>query len=189
MKKILFFLTAVVFSAIAIVTVKPYIDEYKQKQQYEFNLDTIDGPIQLSSFKGKTVAIFFGYTYCPDVCPTALAMLGEGLKGLSKEELEDFNGIFISVDPNRDTLKNLKDYAQYFHPSFIGATSNEKNILEVTKNYGTYFQKEYLPNTKEGYSVSHTSSIYIFDKQGKLSSKLEHFIMPSDITKALKKAL
>lgn len=189
MKKILFFLTAIVFTVITIVVSKPYIEDYKEKQKYQFTLDTIDGPIESSDFSGKTVAIFFGYTFCPDVCPTSLAMLSEGLKGLSKEELEGFDGIFISVDPARDTLKNLKEYAKYFHPNFIGATSNEKNILEITNNFGTFFKKEYLPDSKIGYSVSHTSYIYIFDKKGNLSSKLEHFVMPSDITKALKKAL
>lgn len=189
MKKILFLITALVIAVVSIVVAKPYIDEYNEKQKYEFTLDTIDGPIKLSDFKGKAVAIFFGYTFCPDVCPTALSMMGESLKNLNKEELEDFKGIFISVDPARDTLKNLKDYALYFHPNFIGATSSDENILEITKNYGTFFQKEVLPNSAMGYSVSHTSYIYIFDKEGNLSSKLEHFIKPSDITKALKKAL
>ncbi len=152
-------------------------------------MNTIDGEIKLSDFKGKTVALYFGYMYCPDVCPTSLSMLGEGLKGLSKEELDGFTGVFISVDPARDTLKNLKAYAEYFHPNFVGATSDDKNILKITKNYGTFFQKEVLPDSAMGYSVSHTSYIYIFDKEGNLSTKLEHFVKPSDITKALKKAL
>ena len=189
MKKILFLITAVVIAVVSVVVAKPYVDAYKEKQKYEFTLDTIDGPIKLSDFKGKAVAIFFGYTYCPDVCPTALSMMGESLKKLDKKELEDFKGIFISVDPARDSLKNLKEYAMYFHPNFIGATSSDEMILEVTKNYGTYFQKENLPNSEMGYSVSHTSYIYIFDKEGNLSSKLEHFVTPSVITKALKKAL
>ncbi len=189
MKKILFLITVIVIAVINIVLLKPYIDEYNEKQKYEFTLDTIDGPIKLSDFEGKAVAIFFGYTYCPDVCPTALGMMADSLKKLSKEELDNFRGIFISVDPARDTLKNLKEYAFYFHPNFIGATSNDENILDITKRYGTFFQKEELPNSEMGYSVSHTSYIYIFDKDGNLSSKLEHFVKPSDITKALKKAL
>ncbi len=189
MKKIFFLITALVISAVCIVLTKPYIDKYKEKQKYEFAVDTIDGKIKLSDFKGKTVAIYFGYMYCPDVCPTSLSMLGEGLKGLTKEELKGFKGVFISVDPARDTLKNLKEYAEYFHPNFVGATSNEENILEITKNYGTFFKKEELPDSDMSYSVSHTSYIYIFDKEGNLSSKLEHFVKPSDITKALKKAL
>lgn len=189
MNKILFFITAVVLSIITIVISKPYLDSHKEQQKYQFRLNTIDGPIKLSDFKGKTVAVFFGYTFCPDVCPTALSMLSESLNGLNKKELDTFKGIFVSVDPDRDTLKNLKDYALYFHKNFIGATSHIDNILEITKNYGTYFQKEYLPNSKMGYSVSHTSYIYIFDKNGKLSSRLEHFAKPSEITIALKKAL
>lgn len=189
MKKILFFLTAIVVAVVSIVVSKPYVDAYKEKQKYEFSVNTSDGEIKLSNFKGKTVAVYFGYMYCPDVCPTSLSMLGEGLKGLSEEELEGFQGIFISVDPDRDTLKNLKEYALYFHPNFLGATSDEKNILDITTRYGTFFQKEELKGSEMGYSVSHTSYIYIFDKEGNLSAQLKHFLKPSDITKALKKAL
>jgi len=86
-------------------------------------------------------------------------------------------------------LKNLKEYAEYFHPNFIGATSTEENILKVSKNYGAYFVKEKSSPTDENYSVAHTSYVYIFDKNGNLSTKLKHSIVPSDITKALKKAL
>lgn len=187
MKRILIFITAVVISAIIIVISKPYIDEYKTKQKYEFNLQTIDGKINLSDFKGKTVAIYFGYMYCPDICPTSLSMLSEALRGLTKEELDNFVGIFISVDPQRDKLKNLKEYAQYFHPSFIGATSDEENILNIANNYEAYYKLEKKDETDMNYSVSHTSTIYIFNREGNLSSKLEHFLTPYEITDALKK--
>ena len=189
MKKILFLIAVILIAVINIILLKPYIDEYNEKQKYEFKLDTADGPVKLEDFKGKAVAIFFGYTYCPDVCPTALSMMADSLKKLSKEELDKFTGILISVDPDRDTLKNLKEYSQYFHPNFIGATSSEENLLDISKRYGAFYQKVKLPNSEMDYSVSHTSYIYIFDKEGNLSTQLKHFIKPSDITKAIKKAL
>ena len=189
MKKLLFFLAAVAIAVVGIIIAKPYIDSYKDRQKYEFTLNTIDGEIKLSDYRGKAVAIFFGYMYCPDVCPTALSMLSESLKGLSEDELKNFEGIFISVDPDRDTLKNLKDYAKYFHSNFIGATSTNEKILEISKNYGAYYVKEKESEDDKNYSVAHTSYIYVFDKYGNLSSKLDHSILPSGITKALKKAL
>lgn len=176
---------------IGLVLGKPYFDAYKERQQYEFTLNTIDGPIKLSDFKGKNVAIYFGFMHCPDVCPTSLSILSESLKGYSKEQLKNFVGLFISVDPKRDKLKDLKSYAAYFHPNFIGATSDEKTLKEIAKRYGTYFAYEKpIDGNPMHYLVAHTSYLYIFDKQGNLSSKLKHdALVPKEITKALKKVL
>ena len=83
-------------------------------------------------------------------------------------------------------MKALKEYAQYFHPNFIGATGDEKEILRVSKNYGTYFAKEKLSESDVQYGVVHTSYIYLFDKDGNLNAQLKHFVTPSEITQAVK---
>ena len=188
MKK--FFKLAIIFviAVVIISLLKPFIDDYKEEQKYDFTVQSIDGEVSKDSLKGKAFAVYFGYTYCPDVCPTSLSSLSEALKSMDEEKTKNFVGLFISVDPNRDTLENLKDYAKYFHPSFIGATSNKKNIDEITKRYGSYYKKIDLDNSAMGYSVSHTSFIYLFNKDGKFIDKVEHFSNPNKIKQSLEKA-
>lgn len=162
--------------AVVLITIlKPYVDEYNEQKQYDFKVNTIDGEITKDSFKGKYLAIYFGYTFCPDVCPTSLSSLAHALNSFPKEKTKDFVGLFISVDPDRDTLKNLKEYAQYFHPNFIGATSTKENIDDITSRYRSYYSKIELENSAMDYSVAHTSYIYIFDKDGNFKAKLDHF--------------
>lgn len=186
MKKILFI--AIVAVAL-IVVLKPFVDDYEEQKKYDFKVQTIDGEVSKDSFKGKVLAVYFGYTYCPDVCPTSLSSLASALNGFSKEEIKNFVGLFISVDPERDTMKNLKDYTHYFHPSFMGATSSKKNIDDITKRYESYYKKIPLENSAMGYSVAHTSYIYLFDKDGKFIAKMDHFSDPSMIKKNLEKVL
>ena len=183
-------ITIVIFLAVVlIVFLKPFVDEYKERKKYNFTLNTIDGEITKDSFKGKVLAVYFGYTYCPDVCPTSLSSLASALNSFDKEKIKDFVGIFISVDPKRDSLKNLKAYAKYFHPNFIGASSTKENIDDITKRYESYYKKVELKNSAMGYSISHTSFIYLFDKVGRFIAKVDHFSDPSKIKESLKKAL
>ena len=183
-------ITIVIFLAVVlIVFLKPFVDEYKERKKYNFTLDTIDGKVTKDSFKGKVLAVYFGYTYCPDVCPTSLSSLASALNSFDKEKIKDFVGLFVSVDPKRDSLKNLKAYASYFHPNFIGASSIKENIDDITKRYESYYKKIELKNSAMGYSISHTSFIYLFDKEGRFIAKVDHFSDPSKIKESLKKAL
>ena len=183
-------ITIVIFLAVVlIVFLKPFVDEYKERKKYNFTLNTIDGEVTKDSFKGKVLAVYFGYTYCPDVCPTSLSSLASALNSFDKEKIKDFVGLFVSVDPKRDSLKNLKAYASYFHPNFIGASSIKENIDDITKRYGSYYKKVELKNSAMGYSISHTSFIYLFDKEGRFIAKVDHFSDPSKIKESLKKAL
>ncbi len=179
----------VIVAVVLIVLLKPYVDTYKDNQKYAFKVNTIDGEVTKDSFKGKALAIYFGYTYCPDVCPTSLGSLSQALNSFDKEETKDFVGLFISVDPDRDTLANLKEYAQYFHTNFIGGTSNKENIDDIVKRYGSVYKKIELENSAMDYSVAHTSFIYLFDKDGRFIKKIDHFSDPKKIKEDLKKVL
>ena len=112
--------------------------------------------------------------YCPDICPTTLSLVSSALNKLDSNNAREFQLIFISVDPQRDKVKGLKEYVSYFYPSAIGITSNEKYLKKISSNYGTYYAKENLKNSKMGYSVAHTSFVYIMDKDGKLMHKFKH---------------
>lgn len=181
-------ISIVLISAILIFLLKPYVNEYKERKTYDFTLDSLDGKINKDDFKGKVLAVYFGYTLCPDVCPTSLSTLSQALNQLNIEK-DDLSAVFVSVDPQRDSLQNLNEYAKYFHQNFIGASSNKEYLDDMTKRYGSYYEKVILKDSAMDYSVSHTSYIYIFDKNGKFVSKIDHFSNPEKIAKILKEIL
>ena len=139
----------------------------------EFTLQSADGPVSLKDFRGKVVLLYFGYTYCPDICPTALSSHAAALKQLTPEELQRVAAIFISVDPERDSAAHLKEYARFFHPGIIGITGSPGEIQNVAQRYGVYYAKQ--PPDKDGrYSVDHSSESYLIGPDGRLVSRLPH---------------
>jgi len=188
-KKLILVFAPIILLAVVFLVALPYFQHQKEIDNYAFTMDSIDGKVSLSDFKGKIPIIYFGYTFCPDICPTSLSMTAEALNRLAKIDSDKFQLIFISVDPDRDKLKDLKQYASYFYPNAIGLTSNDKYLKEVTAKYGTYYSKEYLKGSKMGYSVAHTSFIYIMDKEGNIQGKISHVDNPEVVYKALMEAL
>ncbi|NPA31012.1 MAG: SCO family protein [Chloroflexi bacterium] len=130
----------------------------------DFTLMSADGPVSLSDFRGRIVMLYFGYTFCPDVCPTTLFEVQKTMELLG-EDADQVQLIMISVDPLRDTPERLKEYVQYFHPSFIGVTGSEDEIAQVATQYGIYYEKhEGTPAT--GYLVDHTATLTVVDRKG-----------------------
>ena len=151
---------------------KPKLNNKYAGGNYSFKLNTINGKITNNDFKGKVVILFFGYTNCPDICPTALADLKNAYKNLSENEIKQTQVIFIGVDPKRDTLKVLNEYVKYFNKNFIGATSNEKYLHKLASNFYAYFRYDSKKNSAGGYAVSHTARLYLLDKDGNLANTL-----------------
>jgi len=189
MKKTFKIIVSIAVAIMLITILKPFVDDYKEQKQYDFTINTIDGEKTKESFKGKVLAVYFGYTFCPDVCPTSLSSLAQALNQFPQEETEDFVGLFISVDPERDTVQNLKNYAAYFHPNFIGGTTDETNINDITSRYKSYYRKVILEDSAMGYSIEHTSYIYLFDREGKFITRIDHFSDPQSIKESLEKVL
>ncbi len=187
-KKIALIIFPILLLSIAFGYVIPKTKELQEKSRYEFELNSFDGKVKLSDFRDKVVAIYFGYTYCPDICPTSLTILSQALNKLSVNELKEIQPIFISVDPDRDKLKHLKDYSKYFHPKLIGLTSDNKTIKKIAHNYGTKYEKVDLNSSSIGYSVAHTSYIYILDRDGKFNSVIQPST-PDKLSKKIKKAI
>ncbi len=121
----------------------------------EFTLQSADGPVTLADFRGKAVLLFFGYTYCPDICPTALSTAAAGLNQLSVEELADVAVLFVSVDPKRDTPARLKEYAAFFHPAIVGVTGSPEAVAEVARRYGVFYAEQPVATAGDGYVVDH----------------------------------
>eukprot|EP01155_Anaeramoeba_flamelloides_P020558 Anaeramoba_flamelloidesa580596_17.p1 GENE.a580596_17~~a580596_17.p1 ORF type:complete len:173 (-),score=24.44 a580596_17:8-526(-) len=119
----------------------------------DFSLTSARGPVSLSDFRGKVSVIYIGYASCPDVCPTALAVLTQSLKQLPDNQREQIQGIFISVDPERDTPEKLADYTAFFSPQIIGITGTREQIDQVVRQYGAFYRKVELKDSAIGYAV------------------------------------
>ncbi|MCD8213054.1 MAG: SCO family protein [Campylobacter sp.] len=137
--------------------------------KYDFRADSASGEVSLKNYDGKYKAIYFGFLFCPDVCPTTLSLLGGELEALNRN---DFELIFITLDPERDTPENLTLMAQNFYKNSVGLKL--KNLNDVTKNYGVKFKKVQLKDSALSYSIAHSSSIYLIDKNGKFFSEISN---------------
>jgi len=154
----------------------------------DFTVETQDGDLSLQDLRGKVVVLYFGYTLCPDICPTSLALLTQALNQMSEEELSGMASMFVSVDPDRDNTTRLDEYTDYFHPNIIGATAEKDVIDNITKLYGAAYQKV-ENNSAAGYLVDHSSYTYVIDKNGKLRYSLVHGTAPDEILKVVRELL
>ncbi|MCX7247434.1 MAG: SCO family protein [Burkholderiales bacterium] len=123
-------------------------------------------PRTLKDFAGKIVVMFFGYTQCPDVCPTSMLELVE-IKKLLGQQGERVQGLFVSVDPERDTPEVLKAYMENFDPSFLALYTTPEKLKILTKDYKVYYKKVDGP-TPTSYSMDHSAGSYVYDTHGKL---------------------
>lgn len=155
----------------------------------DFILQSAEGAVSLSDYQGKTIVLYFGYAFCPDVCPTSLGLLSVALGKLKAEELDKIQAFFISVDPERDTVEKLKTYANSFHPSIKGITGTAEDIAKVAKLYGAMYMKVDLPGSAMGYSVDHSSRYYVVDSDGKVKKLIDHGTSPDDIVAALRSVM
>ncbi|MBI3731109.1 MAG: SCO family protein [Burkholderiales bacterium] len=142
----------------------------------DFSLRGSDGTeLKLSRYRGKLVVLEFGYTSCFDVCPTSLAMLAQVRKKLGALAA-DVQIVYVTVDPERDTVAILKPYLAVFDPSFVGATGSPEQLARVRKDYGISATKNMMPGSKPGsktaYTMSHSSYLYLIDRQGSLRSMM-----------------
>ena len=153
----------------------------------------VGGPFQLTDqsgkrvsdkdFRGRYMLIYFGYSFCPDVCPTTLGVMAEALQKLGSDSRRVVP-IFITIDPERDTPKVLEDYVKAFGPSFVGLTGSADEIKAVEKKYRVYAVKK--PLEGGNYGMDHSSVIYLMGPDGKLVSFYDEAISPDDLAKELK---
>ena len=147
----------------------------------DFTLESASGPVSLKDYRGKLVLVYFGYTFCPDICPTPLASTAEGLKQLKPEEAARVAMIFISVDPERDTPPRLKEYAEFFHPSLVGVTGTPENLAEIAKRYGVFYARQKVETAGGGYVVDHSADTYVVGPNGQLVGKIAHATPPDRV--------
>lgn len=151
-----------------------------------FTLHSKDGPISLSDFKGKVVLLFFGYTSCPDVCPTSLAFSAKALNSLDKTELEQVQPLFITLDPQRDTAEKLDKYVKFFHPKLAGLTGSEEEIARTAKLYGVKHYRVESGHSSSDYDINHSAALYLITKGGTLRFLFPHGTSPALVAKAIR---
>lgn len=154
----------------------------------DFILQSANGPVDSKSWRGKVVLIYFGYTHCPDICPASMASWAQALKTLSPEERGRVRLLMVSVDPERDTLEHLRDYAAFFHPEMIAATSSPEEIATLAKAFGAGYIRQ-ATAADGSYAVDHTTSSYVIDPTGKLAKVLEFGASSDKITSTIRSLL
>lgn len=147
-----------------------------------FKLRDVDGNYKsLSSFRGYMPLVFFGFTQCPAVCPTALARAAQ-IKKLMGADAPIFQVVFITLDPERDTPQIIDKYVKAFDPSFVALSGTLEETAAVAKEFGVFYEKVPLGDT---YTISHTSTSYVYDSRGVLRLSLSHRLTAQQCTEDL----
>lgn len=151
---------------------------------YDFTLTSVDGDVSLSDFRGKIVLIYFGYTFCPDICPGTLGNVAQALRNMGTQA-DDVQLIMVSLDPERDTPEKLAEYMGHFHPSFIGVTGSKEKLDEVAALYGIFYQKA-EGSDATGYLIDHTATLMVLDREGYLKLVFPFGVTAEEIADDLK---
>jgi len=169
----------------------------KGMQQAAPARSAIGGPFSLTDgdgktwtdkdFRGKLMVIYFGYAYCPDVCPTSLGAIGAAMDLLGPAS-DGIAPIFITVDPERDNGQELKNYAAAFHPRMVGLGGAVDAISAAARAYRVYFKKT-IPADGSPYLMDHSSILYVMGKDGQFLTHFNHLATPDEIAAGLKKLL
>ena len=136
--------------------------------------------VSLDSFRGRLVVVFFGYTHCPDVCPTTLSDMAQAMKLMAPDLAAKVQVLFVSVDPERDTSETLKAYVPYFHPDFLGLRGSAEEVAAAAKEFRVVYRKHMAPGAT-GYLVDHSAGSYVLDRAGRLRLYLPYAHPPAAI--------
>jgi protein SCO1/2 len=147
--------------------------------------DQFGHPRSLSDFRGKIVSLFFGFTHCPDVCPTHLARQAEVMRQLGPQANEVVV-LFVTLDPERDSPDMLKAYMDAFDPRFIALTGSSAETAQVAKQYKIFWQKTPLPGSALVYTIDHTTNSIVIDQQGRTRLIVPHEMPAADVAHDLK---
>ncbi|OOF11384.1 MULTISPECIES: SCO family protein [unclassified Salinivibrio] len=167
---------------------RAYYDSYqvKQQQAQAGALQSDGQPFNLfNEADPRPRIVYFGYTHCPDVCPTSLAVLSAALKSLPQSTQDAVSPVFITLDPKRDTSEKAAEYAHFFHPAITGVSGSNEQIDQLAKRYGVLYQITELEDSAMDYAVDHSSYFYFLSPNGELLAKVPHTLNPQMITAAI----
>lgn len=153
----------------------------------DFTLQSSKGDVSLSDFKGKAVVMYFGFMSCPEVCPNSMGIIQSALGRMSETELQQVQGLMISIDPQRDNLKSLEQFTKYYHSNIMGVTGTDDVVQKTAEQYGAYFKR--TKDKANDYLFEHVSRYYIIDQEGNLVGALRHSTTPNELTAKLRETL
>lgn len=172
---------------------------YQQQLRDQSSGEPQGGPIDLPSTEGEfslsqldddqLAVVFFGYTWCPDVCPMSLAVVRQVMGRLDPEQRRRVVPLMVSVDPERDTLARLEEYLGFFGEEFIGATGSEEVLEEVTQRYGVVWRRVETPDSAMAYTIDHSASLFLVDRNGEIRRRVLHSPTSGPLQAALVQAL
>ena len=155
----------------------------------DFVVDTTAGPLALSDLKGKVVVVYFGFASCPDICPTTLRTVGTALDSLSEDQLAQVAGLFVSLDPDRDSLTRLDEYARFFHPQIRGGTTDERTLATIGGDWGVHWEKVKGASAAMAYTVDHTSILFLVGPSGSMRKAVRHGSSPELLAEEIRSVL
>ncbi len=146
-------------------------------------------PVTLASYRGRFVLMFFGYRYCPDVCPTELAKVATALDGLGEAERARVAALFITIDPERDTPAVLRDYTTLFHPAIQGLTGSAEQIALAARNYRVFYERRAEGRGPDDYLMDHSAFLYLLGPEGRPRLLFTSNVTPEVILARLRASL
>ena len=149
-----------------------------------FTLDSANGDVSLTDFRGKVTLLYFGYTFCPDVCPATMVELKKAMVELGRDA-DDVQVIMVTIDPTRDTPEKIDAYVKHFYPSFIGLTGTDEEVAAVAVPLGIFYEK-HEGSAESGYLIDHTATVAVIDKDGYLRLIYPFNTAGEDIAKDLR---
>lgn len=155
----------------------------------DFTLQSAAGPVALSDYQGRLVLLYFGYTFCPDICPTTLITVSDSLSRLTAEERGKVAVLFVSVDPERDTPEHLKTYLAFFDAGAVGLTGSPQEIAEIAKRYGVFYSKQPADGSGGAYSMDHSADTFLVGPDGRVRARIAHGTPPEDVAAILRQYL
>lgn len=200
MRKLAFLMMGFVFSVVGLaLLLEPYLKREAIPNTRSYGQADIGGAFEAVNHHGQPVTeqvlqgqyslVYFGFTYCPDICPTGLLKLSNALEALPESVQSRLLPVFVTVDPNRDTPEVMARYVQHFHPRLLGVTGTPEQIDALARAYKVYYQVEKPQEPDQDYVVDHSSFFYLMDPQGNYLAHYPHSISEQKLADSLRAAV
>lgn len=181
-----FFTLVLIVALVSIFWVQQQGGNHDGPRGGDVALPSTQGDFSLAAMDDDQLAVlFFGYTYCPDVCPMTLAVIRQALQQLDEQQAARVVPVLVTVDPERDTLERLEEYVGYFGESFIGARGSAQQLDDIAERYELFWRKVEMEDSAMEYTVDHSSSMYLVDRHGEIRQRVLYAPTPHTLTSAL----